>query len=110
MIYERNKVRVELHSIGEGLNGDFDPTDPEDIELLRFDVYRQEYGGWEPVDDASYCTKLPASSSSAIKFMVVDFIYHAIAEEVRAGLPVSRKCQDLSHLPDLPSFVLTKAE
>jgi hypothetical protein len=31
--------RVEFVQLGEGYSGDRDPTDPEDAELLRFDVY-----------------------------------------------------------------------
>lgn len=58
---------VELEYIGEGRSGDFDETDPDDIPLLRFTVLDQveDTGEWLPVDDASYCTNLPATISLA---------------------------------------------
>lgn len=65
-------LRVDWSNIGEGYCGDFDEDDPEDENLLRFDVYvRTPYCGdnaedwekWETVEDASYCTLMPASAS-----------------------------------------------
>jgi len=50
------KVRADWYYAGEGWNGDYNPCDPEDERLLRFDIYMYEGGDWEPVDDASYCT------------------------------------------------------
>lgn len=54
-------IRVELVNIGEGLCGDYDPEDPDDINLLRFDAsIKNDEGEWEEIEDASYCTRLPA--------------------------------------------------
>ena len=58
-----DKIKVEWSYIGEGLCGDFDPNDPDDVELLRFDVYRFVDGDWEYVEDSSYCTQVPLCSS-----------------------------------------------
>ena len=33
-------VSVELEDIGEGLSGDYDPNDKDDIPLLRFTVLK----------------------------------------------------------------------
>lgn len=88
----QDDVKIELEDIGEGLSGDYDPEDPDDVPLLRFSTYvrgalrqkyldQNEYGlddwmpmddpndaalhpdGWVPVADASYCTRLPATLS-----------------------------------------------
>lgn len=32
-------VKVEWTDLGEGLSGDYDPSDPEDISLLRYDAW-----------------------------------------------------------------------
>lgn len=62
-------LRVDWSNIGEGFCGDFDEDDPEDENLLRFDVYvRTPYCGdnaedwekWDAVEDASYCTLMSA--------------------------------------------------
>ena len=57
-------VRVDWYRAGEGWWGDFNPEDPDDEELLRFDVYyrNDEREDWEPVDDASYCTGNPVDT------------------------------------------------
>lgn len=62
-------IRVDLVNIGEGLCGDYNPNDPDDIELLRFDVYvsnpdgDEEYNTeWLEMEDASYCTMIPANA------------------------------------------------
>ena len=66
MRIEDGKIRCEWSNIGEGICGDYDPDDPNDVNLLRFDVYIRENGAWEAVDDASYCTQMPASTDSVI--------------------------------------------
>ena len=58
-------VKVVIEDIGEGLRGDYDPENPNDIPLLRFTVYlrnEKDQDAWDQVDDASYCTQLPADT------------------------------------------------
>lgn len=60
----RDNVKVEWAAIGEGLHGDYDPANPEDVELLRFYVSVLRDGAWEEKEDASYCTQLPVSAAA----------------------------------------------
>lgn len=60
----RDNVKVEWMAIGEGLHGDYDPEDPQDIELLRFSVSVLRDGFWEEKENASYCTQFPVSASA----------------------------------------------
>ena len=68
-----DELTVEWEHIGEGLQGDFDPDDPHDEPLLRFDVTITEeaaeryevFGepgmeGWFVPDSTSYCTQVSA--------------------------------------------------
>lgn len=56
-------VRADWYDAGEGLFGDYNPENPDDIQLLRFDIYiRGEDNEWEPVEDASYCTQIAATT------------------------------------------------
>lgn len=55
-------LRVDWYNAGEGICGDFDPDNPDDINLLRFDVYVKDGDEWVEVEDASYCTNMPADS------------------------------------------------
>ncbi|MBQ1735687.1 MAG: hypothetical protein II038_12615 [Lachnospiraceae bacterium] len=59
-------VCVEFVNLDEGLNGDFDPNDPEDVNLLRFDAYVYEDENWTGIEDASYCTLIPADTDPDI--------------------------------------------
>ena len=60
-IYD-DELRVDWYQAGEGYYGDYNPENPEDDELLRFDVYRKEDGEWIEVEDASYCTCVLANT------------------------------------------------
>lgn len=57
---DNDKIRVDWYDAGEGLSGDYNPEDPDDIHLLRFDVYKKVGEDWEEVEDASYCTRMPS--------------------------------------------------
>jgi len=96
MTYTRDNYKVEWVDIGEGWCGDYDPTDPDDTPLLRFDVYRlvQTLRGeeWEPMDDASYCTAMPVHTDT----MTLHRGLEAIMEAVYGKDSVKRVCEELS--------------
>ena len=58
---ENDIIRADWYDAGEGICGDYNPEDPDDIPLLRFDIYKKEGEDWVGVDDASYCTRMPAT-------------------------------------------------
>ena len=70
-------VWVEWYRSGEGYFGDFQPDNPEDKELLRFDVYKRPDGvsDWEGVEDASYCTCLGVDESEERLIHCLNIIY-----------------------------------
>ena len=80
-------LRVEWSNIGEGICGDYDPADPEDVNLLRFDVYWAPDADndpdkpieWEEVEDASYCTQVPADTpvTELIRLLYIIFKRYA---------------------------------
>lgn len=53
---EGDRVKAEWYNAGEGICGDYDPEDPMDENLLRFDISWKNRDEWEEVEDASYCT------------------------------------------------------
>jgi len=55
---EQGNLLVELEWIGEGLSGDYDPNDPNDVPLLRFSLWERHGGGWDYVEDTSYCCQV----------------------------------------------------
>lgn len=73
-------IRVDWYNAGEGLCGDYDPENPDDVNLLRFDVYKGIPEGddmicWEAVEDASYCTRVPADTDMEVLAKLLYRIY-----------------------------------
>lgn len=65
----RGHMAAEFTNIGEGYHGDYDPSDPEDDNLLRYYVYivdpnsdPSREANKQAIDDASYCTMIPADT------------------------------------------------
>lgn len=86
----KDGVMVEIINIGEGVQGDYNENDPEDINLLRFDIYTNEShtsnaneSGWESVD--SWCTMLPATMDNTkitrALNMLFDEFYNALKND-----------------------------
>ena len=79
---KRGKVRVVLDDgCGEGVDGCYDPSDPNDIPLMRFNVDALIDGEWTGLDDASYCTqidaRLPAKEHRRLAKLILDEVYDA---------------------------------
>ena len=85
-------VSVELEDIGEGLSGDYDPNDKDDIPLLRFTVLKDG----EPVDDASYCTQVPTDITPTEATNVLATIMNEVAEPLAQGYSIKKMCERLS--------------
>ncbi len=73
-------VKVDWTNLGEGHCGDYNPEDPEDEELLRFDVYvnmaeKREEPDWQEVEDASYCTNVPLSTDMKVLVKLLKIIH-----------------------------------
>ena len=82
----RDNVKVEWEAVGEGLHGDYNPNNTEDIELLRFNVSVFRDGEWEEKEDASYCTNFPAAASEEDKMaaleILLDRFYDALTDDI----------------------------
>jgi len=66
MFLTRGTLRVEWEWLGEGNSGDYDPADKDDNPLIRFTVSKRvpcSEERWEQIDDGSYCTQLPVTTS-----------------------------------------------
>jgi len=92
-------VRITLHDeTGEGKNGNYNPDDPEDQPMLRFDVYELDEGEWVEVDSASYCTALPATVSEEMMDKALMVLMRELGPGVRAGVSIKKKAERLSWL------------
>lgn len=112
----QDDVMVELVELGEGFEGDYDSSDPDDVELLRFDVsYWHETGEcdsalystwsvdkpeWIPCNDASYCTQLPASLTADEREKALDILMSKVYEPVMDKRSIKKLCERLSWIGD----------
>ncbi len=78
----KGRARIEWTDLNEGWDGTFDPSNPDDRRLLRFDTFVQDDGAWRPCVDGSYCTALPVATSEADRqralAMLMDVLYDGI--------------------------------
>jgi len=71
----RGTIKVEWVDLGEGWSGDYNPDDPEDESLLRFDVSEWDNElGWIEISDASYCTQMPVDTPKEILQRALELI------------------------------------
>jgi len=95
-------VKVEWVNLGEGFNGDYDPSDPEDEELLRWDAYvycpdpeeRNPFpvslepgfnSPWCSPADSSYCTYVPVGTPVDVLGRLAEDIADALEDALRNG-------------------------
>lgn len=86
---DREMCRVELLDCGDGLRGDYNPDDPEDVALFRFSISRFNGSMWEALGNT--CTQLPVSSNFETQEKALRLIMSRVHSPVR-------RCQDLTEL------------
>lgn len=79
----KDGVMVTLSNIGEGIHGDYDKNDEDDVNLLRFYIYTDEgrscdpdKGGWQEKD--SWCTDLAADMPDDMLQKALDVIFDRV--------------------------------
>ncbi len=100
LVRERGPVRVTWVCLSEGYNGEFDPTNPEDELLLRFNLFLKDKtsGEWKIAESRRTCFAAKASvkdKKAALDILLTRF-YDAYANH-----PV----RDLVALADTLSYI-----
>ncbi len=92
--------------IGEGVSGDYDPADKDDVPLLRFSCYKIDHWTaglrpyWVPVDDASYCTRMHLQTPRRILKKALKHILKELKQELDAGRSGKKAMESMSWLCD----------
>jgi len=94
----RGNLRIEWENIGEGYNGDYDDTNPDDVNLLRFYVSQRDTANceFEDIDSASYCTLFPANTTDAQQMQALEFMMDKIYPVWISGDSIKRITERLS--------------
>lgn len=86
----KHPVKIEWVDLDEGLYGEYDPDNPDDIPLLRFDVSVYKNGEWETKEDGSYCTRFAANIDMETKqkglYILMNRLYDVLADDVDASI------------------------
>lgn len=102
-------VKVSFDYIGEGLSGDFDANDPDDVALLRLDVLVAADAGydgeetddpaWLYPQDGSICTQVAEGDDERIRMDVLAYAAAVLRTTVERGESVKHAMDRLSYLP-----------
>ena len=92
----RENVQIEWVNLDEGHDGDYDPTDKHDENLLRFDVSRFDGKNWEAIADGSYCTQVSATTPQQILIEHLVHFMNTIYDDVSEHGTAKRVCESLS--------------
>ena len=113
ILSDDERIAVDWEELGEGWCGEYDPEDPEDTELLRFDVMVKEFGEDEfsYLDNGSFCTRFPVNAPEPVKQAGLLLIFQRLEPLVREYLVngdrrYKREAEELSWIE--PSWVTPK--
>jgi len=94
----KEDIKVEWVELGEGFSGEYDPNNPDDMELLRFYVSKCHENEWIDLSDASYCTLFPANTEKELKKRGLQYIMNKIFIPASKGESIKKICEELSWL------------
>ena len=96
MLEDGRTLIVHFEHIGEGYNGDYNPSDPLDEQLVRISAYTVE-SRLESVEDGSICTQMVASHEADYSQQMSKAI-NDIADKMNANESIKRTMDELSWL------------
>lgn len=112
VISDDGMVKVEWTNIGEGYRGEYDLSDPEDVNLLRYDAWVKITGTdmdeirglennydedeWAYKPNGSYCTLTPADTHGPILIALAKLIANELADNLDNG-GWKRRAEEMSH-------------
>jgi len=95
-LLQKGNIIVEWVYLNEGYSGEFDPSDLDDDQLLRFDISKREGGFINPIDDASYCTHIRLQTPVHILQKALRVIMSYVWSRAESGESIKKLCEWLS--------------
>lgn len=100
---QKGNVVIEWVELGEGWCGDYDPNDPDDVEMLRFDAYIAGHEWEDGYPTYSYCTSFPVSSSPEVREAGLKYLMEHLYEPMSKGERCRHLAEEMSWIN--PSYV-----
>ena len=82
---QKGKVIIAWVELGEGWGGDYNPDDPDDEELLRFDAYIEDHEWEDDYPTYSYCTEFPVSATPEQRQAGLEYLMSHLYEPMSKG-------------------------
>lgn len=99
----KGKFRVEWTYIGEGINGDFNKEDQNDVPLLRFYVSElNDEGEWDEI--GSYCTLFPLNTTKEDQEKALVLIMNRVETACHRESGIRHELEELSWID--PSWLI----
>ena len=99
MLLQNDYVKVEFIRLGEGYNGEFDPSNPEDEELYRLDIFVDKTGkGHFNEASESRCTCIAVSSPEKEVIAKLKAVYDRVQNALAKGENLSDVADELSYM------------
>lgn len=89
-------IKITWEYIGEGMDGDYNPDDPNDVKLLRFYICKEDIDGWIEVDDGSFCTRMPIDTPRHLLAHGLKCIWEAVQDALNADESIRKICEEIS--------------
>ena len=99
----KDNVLVEIDWLEDGLSGEYQADDPDDVPMLRFTVCScpyvdTEFRHWDPVRNASYVMQIPIDTPRAVLEKLAQKIMDKVFDEIQAGNSIKEICEKLSSI------------
>ena len=95
-LFTKGNIIVEWVYLDEGYSGEYDPSDPNDEQFLRFDISKRKGGFINPIDDASYCTHIKLQTPTYILQKALRVIMSYVWSRAESGDSIKKLCEWLS--------------
>lgn len=105
-------IKAEWVNLYEGYEGDYDPDNSEDKNLLRFElsIWDDELENYTEVPDSSYCTSIPADTDLEILESFLKIIISETKNDILNHGHAKRTCEYYSHLNEADILDLKNIE
>lgn len=101
--------RLRWVRLGEGLWGEYNPEDPDDVELLRFELMKPDgQQGWEYVKNGGYCTQFKVASPRVVQRAGLWVLAEKLGEDLIDDRQVRRTFEEASHIHHCDKPVVEK--
>jgi len=95
-----NDIKAAWINLKEGRDGDFNPDDPDDINFLRFQLFKwdEKANDYIEAPNSSYCSRVPVAISREKAIGLLDTIMETTKNELMWAGHAQETCEKLAQM------------